>query len=241
MLAVTIVLPVSSLAAGDLQQAGDDFTELFSFPSRWDGAEWRTAGGVLLGAGVSCIWFDEPVDRFMKVNRTPFFDDLAGVGNRYGALSTGYIIGSAIYLAGAAAGDKEVRTTGRAVLEAHTFSLLITGVLKVVLGRSRPFLGEGNRQFEWFETENSRWSAPSGHATSAFALSSVLSQRIDHPLADAGLYSLASITLFDRLYEHRHWLSDTIAGAAIGTAVGLAVAGMVDDDPVPAISITVPF
>ena len=207
-----------------------DLRVVFASPAHFDGSDWITIGAVTGSAAAAAFWLDEPVRDYMLDNRSNFTDGLVSVGDYYGKLSTGYYLGSALYVAGIAAEDDWIRYTGRAVLEAHTFSLLITGLVKAVAGRSRPYRFEGNRRFGWFETERSKWSFPSGHATTSFALSSVLSRRIDRPWATAGLFALSGITVLDRMSEDKHWLSDTIIGAAIGTAVGMAIGKMINEE-----------
>lgn len=214
----------------DVARFAHDFRSIFSSPAHFDGSDWMTVFAVAGTATAAVLWVDDPVREYMLDNRSGFMDDLVSVGDYYGKLSTGYYLGSTLYVAGIVSEDEWVRYTGRAVLEAHTFSLLITGILKAVTGRSRPYLFEGNKQFNWFEKENSRWSFPSGHTTAAFAISSALSRRIDRPWATAGLYALSGITVLDRIYDDKHWLSDTIIGAAIGTAVGLAVGKMINEE-----------
>lgn len=222
--------PTGDILGDDLDGIGEDFGEVFSFPVNFDGADWLTAGAVIGSAVASALWVDEPLKRAVTAKRTPFLDGLASVGDLYGSFTTGFYLGGGMYAAGLVSGDEWTRLTGRAVLEAHTFSLLFTGLGKAVAGRSRPFTGDGRMTFNWFETDNRHWSLPSGHATSAFAISSVLSRRIDHPAATVGLYVLSCITVFNRLYDDKHWLSDTILGAAIGTGVGLAVGSLVNDE-----------
>ena len=229
-----------SVFAGD-RSAGDvleddvshffrDFRDIFSSPAHFNRSDWITVGAVAGSAVAAMIWVDAPVRKHVLSDRSGFVDGLVSVGDYYGKLSSGYYLGSALYLAGIAGDDDWMRLTGRAVLEAHTFSLLITGVLKAVTGRSRPCLFEGNKCFNWFETENGKWSLPSGHTAAAFAISSVLSKRIDRPWATAGLYALSGVTVLDRIYDDKHWLSDTILGAALGAAVGLAVGRMINEE-----------
>ncbi len=208
----------------------EDFRHVFSSPARFDGGEWATVAAVAAAATAAAVWVDEPLRESALGRRTPVLDALSPVGDRYGELSSGYYLGSALYLAGTLADDEWTRLTGRAVIEAHTFSLMITGVLKAVAGRSRPYRNEGNMRFNWFETTGSRWSLPSGHTTAAFAISSVLHRRIDRPWVSAGLYLLSGVTVMNRIYEDKHWLSDTVLGAAIGTAVGLAVGDLVEKE-----------
>ncbi|HET9135911.1 MAG TPA: phosphatase PAP2 family protein, partial [Candidatus Kapabacteria bacterium] len=83
--------------------------------------------------------------------------------------------------------------------------------------------GAGPYDFHPFTTNDDRNSLPSGHTTVAFAISSVLAARIDHPLASILLYGAATCTAFSRMYHDRHWFSDTFLGAAIATSTGLWV------------------
>ena len=70
---------------------------------------------------------------------------------------------------------------------------------------------------------------PSGHVTVAFAMSSVLAERIDNVYASVFLYSLAASTVFQRIYSDSHWASDCIPAAVIGFVIGKAVVRFDDD------------
>jgi membrane-associated phospholipid phosphatase len=111
------------------------------------------------------------------------------------------------------------------LFESVVLAGLANMTLKSVIGRSRPQTEEGPFRFRGFQTALERTSLPSGHSTVAFAVSSVLARRIDNPYATVGLYGMAALTAVSRIYHDNHWLSDTFLGAAIGTSVGLAVAG----------------
>lgn len=231
-----------------------DFRKVFSAPAHFDGHDWIAVAAVAGAATTSALFFDEPVRDYARSHHTPFLDAVTPLGDYYGRLRTGYGIGSLIYLGGLLAGADDVRLTGRAVIEAHTFAMMITGVLKATAGRSRPFRDEGNVRFSMFSMQNDRWSFPSGHAASSFAISSALGSRIRRPWASAGLYALSTFTCMQRIYDDKHWLSDTIVGAAIGTAVGLAVGHMINEEedgrkhgfegpeePVPILGVSVSF
>lgn len=232
-----------------------DFRGVFSSPAHFDDSDWMRVAAVAGAATLSTLFIDEPVRDFAMHHHTPFLDAVMPVGDYYGRVRTGYGIGSLIYLGGILAGADDVRLTGRAVIEAHTFAMMITGVLKATSGRSRPYKNEGNMRFSLFADENPNWSFPSGHATAAFAVSAALATRVRRPWATAGLYALSTLTAMQRVYDDKHWLSDTIVGAAIGTAVGLAVGNMINDeedrmergcdesvaDSVPLVGVTVTF
>jgi len=230
---------LQSAVAGDKsvgETLGDDATEyykdmkrIFSSPARFSATQWLVLGSVF-GGTAAAYWVEEDVRTFAQENHTPFLDGLMPIGDYYGTMVNSTLLSSAIYLGGLAFDDRETRLTGRAAFEAVSFSLAITGVMKVLFGRSRPYTEHGHAKLNWLETEQRFRSFPSGHATAAFALSSSLSVRIDRPWATAGLYGIAVITLMNRIYDDKHWLSDTIMGAAIGTAIGISVGKMVNDE-----------
>lgn len=96
-------------------------------------------------------------------------------------------------------------------------------VIKQVVGRVRPENNPPNQyQFNPFSGDA---SFPSGHTTVAFALAASLSDEIHNRWATLGLYSAASLTAWSRVNDNRHWLSDTIAGAAVGIASAKLVNG----------------
>jgi membrane-associated phospholipid phosphatase len=237
---IFLLLLPKPLFAGDDRNTGQildadatafykDFKHVFSAPAHYSAAQWLTLG-VVLGVTASALLVDEDVRSFSQNNHTPFLDKVMPIGNYYGSWWFGPSLGTTIYLGGLAFDNPEVRLTGRAVIEAWSFSTAITTVLKVALGRSRPYTNRGNLDYRWFEFEEPSWSMPSGHTTGAFAISSALSVRIDRPWATAGLYSLALVTVMNRIYDDKHWLSDTIIGASIGTAVGITVGKLVNEE-----------
>ncbi|MBK5260672.1 MAG: phosphatase PAP2 family protein [Thermoanaerobaculia bacterium] len=93
-------------------------------------------------------------------------------------------------------------------------SKLITPALKEIVGRTRP-----NATDETFAFDGGT-SFPSGHATQAFAVASVIAAHYDQRWVDIAAYGLAGAVACSRVYHDAHFLSDTVAGAVIGTAVG---------------------
>ena len=141
-------------------------------------------------------------------------------GKLYGNLVTPVIIGGGIYSAGLFAKNEDIRITGRMVFEAVLYSGLITTISKTVLGRARPYKERGSDYFKPFNIDDGYVSMPSGHSTVAFALSSVLANRIHNVYASIGLYTIAGVTALSRIYHDQHWASDVILGSAIGYFVG---------------------
>lgn len=143
-------------------------------------------------------------------------DNLSDFGNLYGsgvtlAAATGGILG-----AGALAHSREWRRAGGEM----TRSLLYTGVvvttLKVAFHRTRPNGGP--------------YSFPSGHTAAAFSVAPILARRFGlHAALPAYLFAIG--TGMGRMEDRKHYLSDVVFGAAVGTAIGLSVATGDENQP----------
>jgi len=65
-------------------------------------------------------------------------------------------------------------------------------------------------------------SFPSGHAAITFATATVIERHLGWRKAILG-YGIASYVATSRLHDNRHWLSDVVFGAAVGTIAGRTV------------------
>ena len=99
-------------------------------------------------------------------------------------------------------------------------SVLVNGVVKQFFGRRRP-AWDLPRTRKLRKPRSS--SFPSGHATSAFMAATLLGQ--DRPATTkAAWYALATVVAASRIHVKIHHASDVVVGAAIGIALGAAVA-----------------
>ena len=107
-------------------------------------------------------------------------------------------------------GGDENRETGRLMTSTFISTGVIVWGMKEIIGRKRP-LDEvvGNPAF------------PSGHTAYAFAGATLLGVR--YPKLRIPLYIGAGLVGVTRIYLGRHYASDVIAGAAVGTITGALV------------------
>ncbi len=136
-------------------------------------------------------------------------------------------LGLGTYLGASLSDNKDLQGLSSTALQ----SMLTAGVavlaLKLVFHRVRPeeqiTLDPYDFRGPSFASDN--LSFPSGHTTIAFALASCISAYYDDPYYLAiPLYTLASLTAWQRVYDQKHWPSDVLMGALLGTYVGRKMA-----------------
>lgn len=120
---------------------------------------------------------------------------------------TKVILGMVLFLS--AFGNEQLQNTAKL----STASIIGTGTtifcLKHIVGRERPLKRDEKTAF------------PSGHAGFSFTLATVIGSK--YPKWRIPLYLWATMVGISRIYLGRHYPSDVIAGALIGTAVGWQV------------------
>ncbi len=88
-----------------------------------------------------------------------------------------------------------------------------TMVLKVIVGRARPYMIDPGFYPFTFGSDFASW--PSGHATTAFAFAAAAGMAI--PVLRWPLLALAALVAYSRMTLGVHYLGDVIMGATIGT------------------------
>ena len=98
----------------------------------------------------------------------------------------------------------------------------VNGAVKWIVGRHRPFKSPDEMgqltpfEFHPFAHESKNLCFPSGHACLAFATAAALG--FLWPRWRWAFYLGAAIVAFERVAENAHWLSDSVAAAALGIA-----------------------
>jgi len=123
--------------------------------------------------------------------------------------------------------NRVLTRTSVQTLEAIVFTDLINGLVKSVLNRDRPYVGDEPEPFAYdpgaFSGEHTRLAMPSGHAARVFAIAAVLSDQAGRWYVSVPLYAGATSVGIERVRSGDHWLTDVLVGAAIGILVGRSV------------------
>lgn len=160
------------------------------------------------------------------------------------------IIGVTMYGVGKLAHSTRMQKLAVHGLEAMVLSTAITGPLKLLAGRARPYVFHDSAAYDFKllrgltsekRPDGTKYakrdfqSFPSGHATTAFAVASAVAAETsewineDHAsptlkiVIGTVMYGGATLVGVSRMYHDEHWASDVLAGAAIGTFSGIKV------------------
>ena len=125
-----------------------------------------------------------------------------------------YGMGFAIALFG---GESRFQAIGTGALAA-ALGIVVFLRLKKAIGRKRPSAFEPHCWATLLPPD--QFSFPSGHTMTAFAIALVISYY--YPGMEGALYFLAVSIAISRIVLGMHFLSDVLAGAVLGTALGIA-------------------
>lgn len=223
-------MPVWAMAQSDtsLQQGSKKESYLKSYPgnilalakspAQWKRDDWFQFGGsvVLIGAFI-------PMDEVLNIPfenwQTNFGNTFGEVGDVMGGLPFQFGLTGAALGVGAVTKNKKWQDFALDNLQAQLFTGGITFITKELFHRARPETGEG--AFAWYGpfkgTGNKSFF--SGHTSLSFSTATMIFLHTGKKWW-VGLisYSLASAVGLSRMQQQKHWASDVVAGAIVGTA-----------------------
>ena len=128
-----------------------------------------------------------------------------------------YLIPAFLLLRGADALEHRPDRAGSLVriAEGAGAAAAATGIVKIAVGRARPLQAPGDQDVIRPFSGNSAF--PSGHAALAFGVASAIDAETRSKWVPYVVYPLAGLVGWSRVRDNQHWLSDVVAGAALGT------------------------
>jgi membrane-associated phospholipid phosphatase len=191
-----------------------DIKDYYTAPLRWDVKDWAFfAGAVGLVAGAR--HYDTQVrTHFIKQGAQPIGGSNKDLQDA--APFAAAVVGTWLYanLIDSSDGHREAWD----MVEAGGLSTVTSYAMKFIAARERP--NQTSDPNKWRSGSGS--SFPSFHAAAAFAVGSVLAESGNDDYRwlrrFLGYGAVAGFTAFERLKHNAHWLSDDVAGAAIGGA-----------------------
>lgn len=192
---------------------------------------WMLAG--FAGATVAMFPFDRRVTEWIRSERflgnttlhrvEHTLDFLGGPGP--------LLIGGALYVTGRLADMPRAAHLAVHTTEAVLVGIVTAGSLKMLLGRARPRVTADTNPADFGFARGFRGddyqSFPSGHASVSFAVAASVTAETAawwpgaRWVVGPALYGGAALVGLSRMYDDKHWASDVVMGAAIGTFAGL--------------------
>src|SRR3954468_16811968 len=193
-----------------------DLRDVLGAPLSWRGPQWERFSFAVAGVGAAAL-LDRTVRDAERRDHNHVTDQVAKDFESFGTAGALGVLGS-FYLVGLVRDDARARSVGEdGVIASLISGVIVTPVLKFAVGRKRPRDTDKTFDVKLFSGAS---SFPSGHATEAFAVASVIATRYDSGWVKGVAYGSAALVGFARVHHQAHFLSDVTAGAIIGTAVG---------------------
>jgi len=213
--AIVGILPLAGRAADSLLDTTLEDTKLyFSSPLRWDEEDWLYFGGALVAIGAAHSFDDRVRDHFATGSKAALNGGEDKNSLRDAAPTVAIVAGTGLYAS--FIDDRDGYRETWALIEAGAFSGVTAEALGYATGRERP--DGATSPNEWGKGGD---SFPSLHTTVAFAVGTVFAESGNDEyrwIRRIIGYGVAGATAYVRLDENVHWLSDTVAGAALGIA-----------------------
>src|SRR5580698_928350 len=190
----------------------EDTKLYFTSPLRWDQEDWLYFGGALAAIGGAHAFDARVRDHFATGSKATLNGGADKNSLRDAAPTVAIIAGTGLYAA--FIDDRDGYREAWSLLEAGAFSGATAEVLGYATGRERPDATTSPN--EWRKGSD---SFPSLHTTVAFAVGTVFAESGNDEyrwIRRIIGYGVASATGYVRTSENVHWLSDSVAGAALG-------------------------
>jgi hypothetical protein len=166
----------------------------------------------IAGAGGGLALAVHPWDQTFNEHLVSHYDVVNGIfapGKYIGDTPVQVAFSLGTYAWGRTFSQPKVAHLGMDLIQAQLLTELLVQPIKFAVGRERP--DHSNNQ-----------SFPSGHAAVTFATATVIERHLGWRNS-ALAYTLASYVAMSRLHDNRHYLSDVVFGAAVGTIAGRTV------------------
>jgi membrane-associated phospholipid phosphatase len=198
----------------------EDTKHILTSPFHWKGQSLVTFTTLSMGT-FELMLADRDFQDFVQKRKNSTTNRISKWTDRYTKRVTNLTIGG-LYLGGLVFHNQKAKETALLCLESVALAEGITVGIKHLVGRTRPFGNKGAFHFDplKFPPPSSSLSFPSGHATTAFALTSVIAQQYHNIPLSIGLYGCATAVALGRVNNNAHFLSDVFYGGVIGFSVG---------------------
>jgi membrane-associated phospholipid phosphatase len=202
----------------NFSQFGNETWGFFKQPAKWEVNDWLNIGLISAGTFLTMETIDQPIRHAVLKDQRYYKSIPIEFGRIWGELYSPIVLFGGFALYSLMSHDIETKKIAYEIGQASIYTGVIIYILKLSIGRTRPYVGEGKTSFHPFSSFLNRnyHSLPGGHTAAAFVLSTVLSRNANPVWLKVIAYVPAVLTFASRIYQDQHWTSDDFLGAAIG-------------------------
>jgi membrane-associated phospholipid phosphatase len=200
-----------------------DTKSIFTSPTRWDSSDWITAS-LVSGIAAGLYLNDDRIKDWVQRNKNTTTKDIVRNARRIGAATLPAL--GALYLYGYATDNDKAQETFLLSVESFAITGVFVQSLKLGTHRHRPYTGDPYNTWDGpsLSNEGGHLSFPSGDASSAFAVASVIASEYEnYVLLPPLVYGAATVIALGRVHDNAHWATDVFVASAIGFFTGKAL------------------
>lgn len=178
---------------------------------------------LVTGAAAALFTQDDEITTWVQKNKTSFSSHLADDVSAMYTYSFPAMAGLGLY--GLLAADEKAKRTFLFGTESAIITAAFVQTLKRSTGRHRPYTGDSHDTWSGptLSGHNDHLSFPSGDASTAFALASVVASEYDNRVVPPLVYTASVLVALERVHNNAHWSSDVFLGSAIGYFTGKSI------------------
>jgi membrane-associated phospholipid phosphatase len=158
-----------------------------------------------------------PADRHVEPTPSPATQTTAQHISDIGLIGTAATVGG-LYIYGVAKHNDRAHEAGVLGTESFVDTFVEKELANVISGRLRP--DEGNRHGDFFANHSLNSSFPSGHASLAWSMATVIADEYPSTKSRVFWYAIGSTVAATRVIGRKHFTSDVIVGSAMGYLIG---------------------
>ena len=199
-----------------------DTQNILTSPARWDSSDWLEAS-LIMGTAVGLYTQDDNIKNWVQKKKNSTTANFADDTKKIYLLSLPAAVGLGVY--GYVASDDKAKTTFLLSTESFVITGAFVQVLKHATGRHRPETGDSHDTWSGpvFSGKGSDLSFPSGDASTAFSIATVVATEYDNWIVPPVVYGISTLVALGRVHNNAHWSSDVFVASVIGYYTGKAV------------------
>ena len=201
----------------NFSQLGHETWSFIKQPTRWDGSDWLKLG--MVGGGTFLLMqADVPIRNVAIKDHRYSKSAPIEFGNMWGELYFTESLFGGFSIYALYSGDQTAHKIAFEIAQAAAYTFYVNGSLKFIIGRARPYMGQGNQTYVPFSpyANVDHQSLPGGHTGIVMALTTVLSRNAGPKWLKVLAYAPAALSIVGRVYLDMHWTSDVFFGGAVG-------------------------